>query len=217
MTRTVTILLLLILTAGALAVSGCTSGSDTLPQDKYVAVDEHLLVDSNLIEGTYPLPMGITPPIAFHYDGTTTRSSGFPDSIEEGYYPEVNDSFQVLYGTTSKRSIAPNAVRSGLLIKGVYSFPYAGESGFTIRNITRDGTIFANYGNTSVTLKPGEEWVSPVTTEISKGNGSFAGAPYAYTTIINTTWTVTNLGVYDKANLTRYRNNQSDIGYYRSY
>ncbi|WP_148266584.1 hypothetical protein [Methanocella arvoryzae] len=183
----------------------------------YVAVEEHLLVDSNLIKGTYPYPMSIPPPSAFYYDGTTASSSGLPSSIDEGYYPEVNDSFQVLYGTTSKRSIAPNAVRSGLLIKGVYNLPYAGESGFTIQNIARDGTIFANYGNASVTLKPGEEWVSPVTTEISKGNGSFAGASYAYTTIINTTWTVTNLGVYDKANLTRYRNNQSDTGYYRSY
>ncbi len=222
MTRSITSLLLLLLISSMLTVSGCTSGNGTLPQDKYVAIDEHLDVTCSLINGTDPSIPHITLPVVFDYDGNT-KSSNWGGRISswgdtpDGYYPEINDSFKVLFGSSYYRDLAPRDTRTGLQVSGVYAFPYTGGSGFTIESVASNGTVYASYHNTSILLKPGDKWTAPVTCEIRSASGAWMGSPFTYVASFNTTWTVTNRGVFDKSNLTKYHNNQSNIGYYQSY
>lgn len=218
MPRPWTVVIMLALAVSALTVSGCLSGSDALQQGKYVAIDEHLQVDCSLINGTDRSLPHITLPVVFDYDGNTTSSNwdgrGSSWSINrDGYYPEINDSFKVLYGSSYYRDVAPRDTLTGLQVIGVYAFPFTGKSGFTIENVARDGTVFGSYNNTSIVLKPGEQWVSPASTDIRSNNGTFMDTAYAYTAMFNTTWTVKNLGVLDKSNLTKYRNSGSSIGF----
>ncbi|WP_424358382.1 hypothetical protein [Methanocella sp. MCL-LM] len=213
--RSWVLLIMLVLIAGMLAVSGCTSDSDTLPQDKYVAVEEHLRVSSKLIDGTYPFPPHVTMPVIYSYDGIIDPAFA---SRDYGYYPEINDSFKVLYGTTIEEDLTYWNTWVGLRIKGLYHFPYTGESGFTLQKVDSDGTIYGSYNNTSIVLKTGDMWESPIYSETRTDSGmAFGDTPYQYTAIYNTTWTIINRGVHDKANLTRYHNNLSDTGYYMVY
>jgi hypothetical protein len=209
------------------AISGCLANNkisgDSLPADKYVAVQEDLSTSCTLIEGSYNLPPHITlPPLPFFYDGSangsnwasrTSWKNAYPQ-LNNNYYPAVNDSFKVLYGTIYYRDIAPRDTRTGMRIRGVYGLPYACESGFVLQNIDRNGTIYGSYDNTSIVLRIGEQWTSPVFTEIKSGNGTgMDQKPFSYTANFNTTWTITNLGIFDKANLTRYNNSITATGY----
>ncbi|WP_052309948.1 hypothetical protein [Methanocella arvoryzae] len=216
--------IVLVLIAGTLAVSGCTYDSQitspqgneqlSLPQDKYVAIEEHLQVSSKLINGTYPFPPHINLSVIYSYDGIIDPGL----TSRYNYYPEVNESFNVLYGTTFAKDVTYWNTMVGLRIKGVYHFPYTGESGFKLQRVDSDGTIYASYNNTSIVLKAGDKWVSPTYSEARTDSGmAFGETPYQYTAVYNTTWTVTNLGVFDKANLTKYHNNQSDTGFYMPY
>lgn len=217
LTRTLALILLLALATCALIVSDCVSGGrDVLPQDRYLAVEEQLIVECRLINGTYPEPMFVAPPPTFVYDGVQESSYYQPHS---GYYPAVNDSFKILYGTLYSREIVPGFSNDGLKIMGVYSFPYTGESGFTIQDIAGDGTIHASYNKTPIVLKVGEQWVFPITSENKSrnGTGGVGNKPYSFTAMYSTTWTVRNLGIYDKANLTGYDNSESDSGFYQSF
>lgn len=203
------IAIVLILTAVTLVISGCISGGQgALPKDKYVAVEERLYVTCTLINGTYPFPPHTTVPIPFNYDNSANGSNWVEGSSWTGGYvhydyPGVNDSFKALVGTSYIREVAPRDARYDLIVSNIYSYPYTGESGFTIRNIDRNGTIYASYNDTSIILKPGGQWVSPISSEIRAANGTgMQNEPYSYTAFFNATWTVYNLGLVNKANLT---------------
>lgn len=218
--RPLFVVILLTLMLNTLAVSGCVSGSgDSLPHGSYVAIEERLIVTSTVIDGEDLSMPHITLPQVFNYDGSATGSnpaegSSWTNGGQDLYYPQVNESFKVLYGTSIYRNVAPRDTRTGLRINGVYDFPYTGESGFTVQNIDRNGIVYGSYENSSIILRPGDQWIAPLITETRSGNGtSFLNKPYNYTAMYNTTWTITNLGTINKANLTLYHNCQSAVGY----
>lgn len=243
MSRSWILLTALILMISALAVSGCTLNSpavptqnDTqnsthddqqtsLPPDKYVAVEEHQQVTSRLANGSNPFKRWAGPrPVFFNYDGSANGSdwtldiSWRNDNPNYGYYPLINDSFKVLYGSTYYHDVDMRATRTGIRITGIYGFPHTSETGFTLENVDRNGTVYARYNNTSLVLKPGEQWTSPVTaTEIKSYNGTYMDNFYAYTAEFNTTWTLSNLDILEKANLTRYVSSGSSSGFIQGY
>jgi hypothetical protein len=212
----------------SLLVCGCTASNsnvsrDTLPQDKYVAVEEYMQTSCTIINGSYNFPPHITlPPISFDYNGSDNGSNpadgnswyGFHRFISNDYYPAVNDSFKALYDSTYYRDVAPLDTRTGMIIKGIYRYPYVFESGFVLNNIDGNGTLYGSYNNTSIVIRSGEQWTSPLSTEIKGGSGTdLSQKPYSYTASFNTTITIMNLGVLDKLNLTRYNNSNTDTGY----
>lgn len=219
---------MIFLTTFLVVVSGCTGiDGNALPQEKYVAIQEDLNTGSAIVEGNYTLyPHIVPPPLPYNYDGSVNGSNWVSGSswdnnypaIFDNYYPAVNDSFKVLYGTTYYRDVALYDTSTGMRIRGVYSFPYRLESGFVLQSIDRNGTIYGSYNNTSIVLWCGEQWMSPAAIEIRSGNGTgFDQKPFAYMASFNTTWTITNLGVFDKANLTRYNNSVTATGFNQVY
>jgi len=190
--------------------------------DKYVAIQEHMKTTCTIINGSYNTLPHITLPVIFDYDGSVTGSnpaqgSSWTDAsgyISNNYYPAVNDSFKALYGSTYYRDVAPMDTRTGVRIKGSYRYPYAFESGFVLNDIDRNGTIYGSYDNASIVLRSGEQWTSPISTEIKSSSGTdMFQKPYSYTASFNTTWTITNLGILDKSNLARYNNSNTDTGF----
>ena len=221
----------LILIVCLAAVSGCATNSttnstgpaDSLPADRYVAINEDLKTTCTITSGSYDLLPHITAPGAvFIYDGSLdggNETVGIswanlrPENLDH-YYPAVNDSFKVLYGTYYYRDVAPQDTRTGLRVRGVYSLPSAFESGFVLQSIDANGTIHGSYGNRSIVLKVGEQWNFGHYLEMKSGNGTgLDGKPFAYTASFDTTWTITNLGAFDKSNLTRYNNSPTAMGY----
>jgi hypothetical protein len=83
-----------------------------------------------------------------------------------------------------------------------------------LQDIDRNGTIYGSYENKSIVLRSGEQWTSPVFSEIKSGSGTgMDRQPYSYRASFNTTWTIANLGVFDKSNLTKYNNSVTAAGY----
>jgi|AGTN01.2.fsa_nt_gi hypothetical protein len=220
--------LLLIFIVCIAAISGCAADkkntADSLSDDKYVAVQENYLTRCTLINGSYNLPPHITPPDPFIYDGSLNGSNivgsgqaGWsnlrPENLNN-YYPEVNDSFKALYGTLYYRDLAPSDTSTGLRVRGVYSLPYTFQSGFVLQDIDRNGTVYGSYDNVSIVLHEGEQWTSPTFNEVKSGGGTgMDQKPFSYVASFNTTWTITNIGMFEKSNLTRYENNASAIGH----
>jgi hypothetical protein len=200
----------LALIACLVAISGCAGSSkNELARDQYVAVQEDLGVICTLIgSNNYTPTPHITLPFQYDYKGSRVQP--------EGYYPEVNDSLKILYGTMSYRTREPWDTVTGLRIRGVYNLPYASESGFVIKSVDKNGTIFGSFNNTSIVLHRDEKWGAPVFNEMRSYNGTAqSGWPCWYIASYNTTWMITNLGVYDKANL--QKSGKSANGYGNSY
>jgi hypothetical protein len=215
----------LIIVVCLVTLCGCTNGDsdpgNSMATGEYVAVQENYLTDCTIITGSYNLPPHITLPNVFIYDGSLNGSSiaggGWSNLRPEyfdNYYPEVNRSFKALYGTIYYRDLAPGDTSTGVRIRGVYSMPYGFQSGFVLQDIDRNGTVYGSYNNASIVLHRGEQWTSPVFSEVRGGSGTgLDGQHFSYTASFNTTWTVTNLGMFKKSNLTRYKNNASAIGH----
>jgi len=167
------------------------------------------------------LPPHITLPNVFVYDGSLNgenRMAGGWANLDPGfldnYYPAVNDSFKALYGTMYYVDLSPGDTVTGMRIRGVYNYPYICESSFELQDIDLNGTLYGSFENTSIVLRSGEQWTSPVVTEIKSGGGTGLDQNhFSYTARYNTTWTITNLGLFDKANLTRYNNTGTVNGY----
>lgn len=199
----------------SLLICGCTTtnsntSKDTLSSDKYVAVYEEYTNSSKLIGdttyipfGPWPIPMPIIP---FDYN----NSSGVLISHRIINSSTINDSFKILYGRMNNID-NPNAYgQSGVWVTCVYMLPYTNENGFTIMNISRNGTIYAIYNNESIYLKPGDTWSSLITTGTTMGsystldprvfnssNGIVGHFPWPVS--YNTSFTIENKGIYNKA------------------
>jgi hypothetical protein len=211
------------------AMSGCTTGDNTgnsPAAGEYVAVQENLMSTCIVISGSYNLPPHMVPGHIFIYNGAldgvnpadNSSWSNFRPEILDGYYPEVNGSLKALYATVYYRDVAPADTRTGLRVRGVYGLPYVFESGFALREIDGNGTIYGTYNNTSIVLHAGEQWCTPLVTEIKSGRGTgLDQKPFGYTASYNTTWRISNLGVFDKANLTRYNNSAGATGFNEVY
>jgi hypothetical protein len=174
-----------------------------------VAVYEEYTNSSRLIGNTtympfgpWPIPMPIIP---FDYQ----NSSGDLISLGIINSTTINDSFKILCGRMNNID-NPNAYgQSGVWVTCVYMLPYTNEDGFTIMNISGNGTIYAIYNNESIYLKPGETWSSPVTTGTTIGsystlvprvfNSSTGIVPYfPWPISFNASFTITNKGIYSK-------------------
>ena len=210
-----------------ISVSGCAGNysKDALPTDKYVALEENFLTRCTIINGSYDLPPHIAPHVgAFDYDGSDNNSdptyggwANYRGFISNNFYPAINDSFKVLWGTLYYRDLAPSDTDTGMRIRGIYGYPCVFESGFVLQNIDANGTVYGSYDNASIVLRYRDTWTSPVSTEIESGGGmSLYQKPFSYTASFNTTWTIANLGVFDKSNLARYNNSPTGIGYSNS-
>lgn len=216
--------LALIIIACLAALCGCaandTKSGNMTTSGKYVAVEEIQKTYCTLISGSYGLPGHITLPVVFNYDGSDTGSNWADGSSWantgrslDGYYPAVNDSLKALAGSYYYRDLSPGDTRTGVRIKGVYHLPYVFDSGFTLQDIDENGTIYGSYNNTSIVLLSGEQWMSPASIEVRGGSGTdLDQKPFSWTASFNTTWTIANLGIFDKSNLTRYNNSGTVTG-----
>jgi hypothetical protein len=221
--------LALILILALAAVSGCATNSpaagNSSATDKYVALEEIQKTYCTLISGSYGLPGHITFPVVFNYDGSDNGSnwadgSGWANARRslDGYYPAVNGSLKVLLGTYYYRDRSPGDTSIGLRVRGVYSLPYVLDSGFVLRDVDGNGTIYGSYNDTSIVLRSGEQWMSPASIEVRGGSGKdLDQKPFSWTASFNTTWTIANLGALDKSNLTRYKNSALATGYSEGY
>jgi hypothetical protein len=196
-----------------LLLCGCVNDNsnnakDMLPADKYVAIYEEYTVNSKLIGNTPYKPgppfWSPTPFMPSDYD----NSSGIMGQFLASYGYNVNDSFKILYG---KRFNYDNPVvygQGGFHIAGIYELPYAIDEGFTIVNISKNGTIYATYDNQSIYLKVGDTWASSITTRNETGRYYTYDIPNQTTGNItyfdwpvqtNTSFKIANKGIYGKA------------------
>lgn len=191
-------------------ICGCTTTNsntqkDVLPTDKYVAVYEEYYNNSTLVGNmTYkPANPWILPAPYYDFDyNNSSKSSWNPISGNI----VVNDSTKILFGRVVNNSTPTYYGKMGAFVDCVYSLPFSIENGFEITNITRNGTIFAIYNNSSIQLEPGGTWTSPIITGTTMGhyatydiptpggNATYIEWPVRY----NTTYTITNKGIYNK-------------------
>ena len=199
----------------SLLICGCTyfssnTSKDTIPSDKYVAILEEYTNSSTLI-GTppnatirpFPIP---TPVPTFDYDNSQGQLQ-----YELGPYGiTANDSFKILIGKISYFDTPTMLGYMGIGLMGVYDLPYTVDDGFTIVNVTRNGTIMAIYNNQSIILKPGENWTTTSSANITGAYlaNKFNTSDYTdYTNMTIMPWpihrelsyTFTNKGIFNKS------------------
>jgi hypothetical protein len=199
--------IILLLLAGFLIVCGCLgASSNTLPSTKYVALEAELRDDGTITSGWSPQGDAV-PPGIFFYNKDLVHSV-YGDSLDHAPgYPPANESMKILLGQYYTESRAWNQ-KGNLTVMGVYGYPYAFENGPTILNIDRNGTVRMTYDNESIDLKTGDSWKTPVISTRSENysgsyiegdiNGTSRDVYYSYTVEWVTTWTIRNLGAYDK-------------------
>lgn len=179
-----------------------------LPADKYVGVYEEYTHNIKLIGNTpykpappFPMP---TPFMPSDYD----NSSGIMGYFLTSYGYNVNDSFKILYGERYNYDTPLKYGQGGFFIGGIYELPHTIDGGFTIVNISKNGTIHATYNNQSIYLKVGDTWASPITTKNETGRYYTYDIPNQTTDNVtyfdwpvqnNTFFTITNKGIYSKA------------------
>ena len=206
-------LLIICILISCLLICGCTSNDsntlkDTLLSDKYVVVYEEYYNNSTLIGNTtyrpsdpWPVPVPLLP---FDYNNST----GFLDKVGLITSGSVNNSFKILYGKMAYGESPTAYGWNGVISQGIYELPFIPENGFNIVNISRNGTVYATYGNESICLKPGDNWTSPVTTGTMIGvyhtddiplpsNGTVIYFPWPVS--YNMSYTITNMGMYNKS------------------
>ena len=194
--------LLILIIIGVVFITFCVgTSSNTLSNDKYVAVYEEYNNHSEVIEGNgtvafMPVPCPVPEP--FDYNGSE-RSTW--------QYNNINGNLKIFYGTYYFNS-SPATQFTRADCGGIDDLPYTLRSNLTILSIDKNGTINASYMNRSVILKIGDTWQSPVQTTI--GNQSFrvvVNRDYfseVYRPFVvrdNTSWTVENKGMFNKSNL----------------
>ena len=207
----VCILILIILVDGCTNLNSSTTKNksniinDTIPADKYIAVYEEYTNTSSLIGNTTYIPLSPMPipypTLPFDYNNST---GNVLNMLSNTYI--INDSFKILYGNM-EHYYSPWAYGDeGTFLCGVYELPFTVEDGFTISKVAGNGTIYAAYNNESILLNPGDNWTSPIITGTGMGryytdyaNNTFYSWPISY----NTSFTITNMGIYNKSLLNR--------------
>ncbi len=196
-----------------LLICGCTTINsntlnDTLPSDRYVAIYQEYTINSKLIGNTSykpgpPIPLP-SPFMPSDYD----NSSGIMGYFLASYGYNVNDSFKILYGKRFNLDTPVDYGQGGFGIYGIYDLPYTIDEGFSVVNISKNGTIYATYNNQSIYLKVGDTWASPITTKNETGryltydipNQTMGNITYFdWPVQTNTSFTITNKGLYSKA------------------
>jgi hypothetical protein len=176
----------ILLIAGVLIFSllmcGCTyinsnSSQNTIPSDKYVGIFEYYYNSSTLI-GTPPYPTVVPAASTLAPPGFNFSTMGLPPG-------EMNDSLKILLFKQIYQETPTEIACTGEDLYGIYSLPYTVEDGYTITNITSNGTVLATYKNQSIILKPGV-WPLPTQT-INTSGVNTTGAYIANINNINIT------------------------------
>ena len=194
---------ILIIIMSIVPICGCLTGSKDGPSNTstnvYIAPYEKSDENYQIIEGKYTLPTMAATPQPQEYS-----QFDYNYSNHYSWYPTKNDSLKILYGTYYFHLTPQRQWEDQLNVRGIYSYPYSCESGLVINDVDNNGTIYATYNNESVILKTGDVWTSPVFSIME--NRTYMGIDYNvsikkemyYKALLNTTWTVKNLGVYNK-------------------
>lgn len=156
----------------------------------YVAIKEVAFDTGTIIHGSYPYPGMPVPPPFFNYMGPMSPSDK---------YPEVNNSLKILYGHYQEHE-SPETLNSYLSVIGINNFPYQTDSGAIILNVDKNGTVFMTYNNTSINLSVSDTWTSPI---VSTRLDTVNTTNYSYVARYNLSYEFTNLGIFEKSNLTK--------------
>jgi hypothetical protein len=127
-----------------------------IPSDRYVAISEFYLNSSTLI-GTPPYPISwppFNPGLLVGFD--PNNSHGDLSFQLQHFGVTVNNSLKILFYNLRWDDKPTSRGGVGESMYGIYSLPYTTEDGFTITNITSNGTLMAIYKNRSVILLPGD-------------------------------------------------------------
>ncbi len=196
--------IIILFIASIIFVCGCTNTSpapvsNSLPSDKFVTIYEEYHDEGTVIAGNgtvayIPVPC----PVPMPFDNNLI--SGFAQQ-----YKSTNTNFKIFYGTYYFRYY-PGYGYTTAYYRAIDGFPYTLESNLTVLDVDKNGTINASYMNQSVMLKIGDKWQSPIATRIKNEslqllvNGSYFSGVYGpFVVQYNTSWSVENKGLFDKA------------------
>ena len=194
-------LIIVCILAFGLIICGCTSDTpkDTIASDKYVAILE-VHTDHSTLIGTPPYTQIQPPPIP-----TPVPVLDFDNShgVTKDYLQEcgvaVNDGFKALLFQESYIDTPTTIGFQRIAMGGIYSLPYTMDVGFTIVNITSNGTIMATCDNRSIMIMPGENMtisVSGVNTTGAYLANRYGNNSFDWGNMTELPWPVHNEQVY---------------------
>ncbi len=194
------------LTAGCLILlmtiaSGCLyenneKASDELPSNQYIAISESCVNFGTIIDNYNNISIANVP------SPEVTEPFKYNNSWAARWLSTNNSSLKSVYGYQTFYN--DPAYNHSLNVSGIYGYPYTLQSGLTIMNIFKNGTINATFNNIPVVIMAGESWRCPTnTTFIAKKklitlNPDRSFGDGIFTLRYNSTYTVTNMGVYPK-------------------
>lgn len=186
-------LLILFIFIASLLMGGCLgTNSNSLPSNKYVAIQVDVMYAGTLVYGTYPYPGMAQLPV--------------------GFYPEMyptNDSLKIMVGIINTRSSIVSLAVNGPVVMNINNLPSDIKLGLSIDGVDKNGTIEMSYNNTSIKLTSGSTWKSPIISTWNETNtikypppnfatGVDNGTNYTYIIQYQETWTVENKGMFNK-------------------
>jgi hypothetical protein len=191
--------LIVLLVIFLILICGCLiTYSDSLPSNRYVALEEKIIDNGIIVAGENPIIGDLPAPQIFLYNKTLVSMFYDKSGVFPPYYPTINESLKILLGTYHIVEY-PVYGRWDLTVHGVYSLPYDTDSRITILSAYENGTVQMRYGNESIYLKSGDSWISPVLSIRNETKtGTVMGNNYSFTIKYTTTCTITNKGIYDK-------------------
>ena len=140
-----------------------------------------------------PRPDGM-PPMPFYYNMSTPMPGGFPYLI--------NYSSKILLGSYDSFN--------RLNVSVIYDLPYTPDSGIRVNTVDEYGIVEMTYNNESIQLPPGASWTTPAYTwnetgyvtsypaEDPNSTTLTNGTQTQYTIQHTETWTIENIGIFDK-------------------
>jgi hypothetical protein len=173
--------------------AGLDKQSQKIPNEKYVFFEHHIDKSGVTIDGQCSPGMNIDFP-TYSFD---TNSGKLTISSLSGL-KKVNESLILIYG--SRKSLDGLAGSGGFsMVSPAYSFPSSFSHGenVTFDSIMADGTVFFQYDNLQLSLKPDESWEN-VTRVIEKFAPDYR---FNCTAEFVTTDRFYNAGILDKKNI----------------
>lgn len=174
--------------------SGISVINATIPSNKYVALQENQQITWLQLSGIWLPPPDPMPPMPFYYNMSTPIPGGFPYLINYGS--------KILLG--SYDSI------NSLNVSVIYDLPYTPDSGIRINTVDEYGIVEMTYNNESIQLPPGASWATPAYTwnetsyvtsypaEDPNATTVAKGTQTPYTIQHTETWTIKNMGIFNK-------------------
>ena len=189
----------------SLLICGCLGTSNNSSLTNYTVVFVEHNEEGTIVAGEAPLEHVVHDPGSFYYSSDLVHAKYGNSTNYVPGYPEINNSLKILLGIYYNELRQEN--QSGyLLVKGVYNYPYQLDTGPTILNIDKNGTLLLAYNNSSIYVKKGDAWSSPVASTRSEDynqfytytdyNGTYIAKNYSYTVNWKTLWVITNIGTY---------------------